>query len=675
MIYFPLKLALNPIVINIEAADPLLPDRAGLQYFLKIMIPEFFLSNNFKELVTLEASEIPPEVMSQGTIYRGAYFELEEQLEGLLTRTAPEFGQTGIRACDGLVSPFYLEAWIEDNGESIYMKTLPVDHVIKAGIDEINFAEYKDHFFTKFVGEGKRFLTWASNDKRVHVDQPEFLYWLTNGSPIPTQLNLRCRVEFADQTNELFTAAKLDTVSAMTVYSLAVGYKALGLEEKENQVIGWRVWLEDQAGTRLTEIRSYWLDQDYRRQVRFILFANSLGGFDTLYLTGRGEESVKVVRSISDRYPDYSYLPSYAETVINATTGERQLTVSTGWLTKESREYLQELLLSKEVYYVSERAFLPLIPAFDEFRPLVDDEDLIGRQLSFRFTNPKRNFSRLPILTGVTPRGTAWRPKATSCLLDGNGKRTGKMAAALLEKYYLDDGSRVAEAPIKPNIPGTEGYIPPMISPLCAVTPYLNTEISRQGTFTKQGCPSGQVGGTALIVIPAETYGSEISQADAQAKAEAAWQALNTQAYANSNGACEISPELYMVSVPAGHFHYRTSDQMSVSIQYGSPSEASMGNAWSVQGGGGSYVFPQFSNGLNFPVAVMYYDFWTLWISGPKNTQRRVKIYNNGVLKINKVITLNGEGTELVNVFWLNNTTPVFVPASGDKLYISLENL
>ncbi|WP_211325344.1 DUF5977 domain-containing protein [Larkinella arboricola] len=668
-----MKLALNPIVVNIEAADPLLSDRAGLQYFLKVMVPEFYLSNTFNELVELEGSEIPPEEMSQGTIYRGAYFELEEQLEGLLTRTAPEFGQDGIRACEGLVSPYYLTARIENYGEPIYEKTFPVDYVIKAGIDEADFAEYKDYFFTNYI-QGTRFLTWAEDHKRVHPEQPEFLYWLTNVSPLPSQINLRCRVEYAEESDESpFTVASLDNVASMTVYCAAVGYQALGLESKEGQVIGWRVWLEDANGARLTEDRSYWLDQQYRRNVRFIVFANSLGGFDTLYLTGQGEESLNVVRSISERYPDYNYLPSYAETVINATAGERQLTVSTGWLSKAQREYLQELLLSKEIYYVSERAFLPLVPSFDSVRPVVDDEDLIGRTLTFRFTNPKRNFSKLPILTGVIPRATAWRPKAVACLLDANGKRTGKKAATLIEKYYLDDNSRVAEAPIKPNIPGTEGYIPPVVSPDCAVTPYLNTVISKQGTYTKQGCSTGQVGSTALITIAAETYGSEISQADAQAKAEAAWQALNTQAYANTNGACVFSPETYSYNVPADHFHYRVSDASKISIQYGSPTEQSMGNGWTVQGSGGSYIFPQFSNDLNFPVSVLYYDFWTLLIKGTRNTQRRVKIYNNGVLMINRLITINGEGFEQINVFY-NNGASVFTPVSGDKLYISVEN-
>jgi hypothetical protein len=673
MTFLPLKLALNPIVVNVEAADPVtIIDRAGLQYFLKIMVPEFFLSNQFIELVELEGSEVPPEVMSQGTIYAGAYFELQEQIESLLTRRAPEFGITGIQVCEGLVTPFYLEARIEDSGEVVYEKTYPVDYAIKAGIEEDNFAEYKDHFFTKYIGESGRFLTWAANNKRVHPDQPEYLYWLTNRTPLAEHLNLMCRIEYDGHAAETFTVDTLENVSAMTVYSFPVGFKALGLDLKEFPVLGYRIWLEDEDGVKLTENREYWLDQEYRRNVRFILFANSLGGFDTIYLMGQGEEQLSVSRSLSDRYPDYNFLPSYAETVINSTTGERQLTVSTGWISKFDRSYLQELLLSKEVYYVTERAFLPLLPSFDALRTMVDDEDLIGRNLTFRFINPKRNYSSLPVLTGVLPRATAWRPKAVACLLDGNGKRTGKKAATLLEKYYLDDETRVPTAPIKPNIPGTEGYIPPIVSPDCAVTPYLNIAINRQGTYYKQGCPTGQVGGSALITIAANVYGSEISLADANSKAEAAWQLLNTQAYANANGACVVSPELYAYSVPSSRFHYRASNPSLISIQYGSPTEASMGNTWGVQGSGGSFVFPQFSNDLNFPISVLHYDFWSLLIKGTKNTQRRIKIYNNGVLKINKLITINGEGFEQTNVFY-NGGVSIFTPVSMDKLYISVE--
>ena len=46
------------------------------------------------------------------------------------------------------------------------------------------------------------------------------------------------------------------------------------------------------------------------------------------------------------------------------------------------------------------------------------------------------------------------------------------------------------------------------------------------------------MGTTWAIVLPAGTYGSELSLADAQAKAQAAWLAIDTQENANLNGSC-----------------------------------------------------------------------------------------------------------------------------------------
>ncbi|GAB3256143.1 hypothetical protein GCM10027347_17770 [Larkinella harenae] len=671
--HLPAQLSLNPIVVNIEAvSDATYPDRGGLRYYCQVMVPESYLSATYQELVRLEGAEVPAVAAGPGKLYQGAFFEVQNQLDPLLERTAPDFGRNRIFVADQLVMPYYCVLTVENNDVEIFRQTLPVQHVVKAGINEVDYAAYKDLFFTDYIGRGKRFLTWAPDYKTVHPEQPEFLYYLTNFTPSPTALKLCYRVFFEDHTELTGCASELSNVLPFTVYGVPVGPQALGFDQLAGRVLSYEVWLANQNDRRISEIRSYQLEQEYRRNVRFVLFANSLGGFDTLCLTGQGEESIGFKRSISERFNGWQFLPSYAEREINDVSGLRELKVATGWLDSEGLRYLEELLFSRELYLVTDRAFVPLLPVGDQFQSRIDDEYLIGRTLTFQYANNETAFSALPDPASLFQRPTGWRPKAMACLVDAFGKRTGKRQATVLEQYYLDDNSKVVGVPLKSNVPGTDGYIPPMDSDSCLVTPYLNSEINRQGTFRRLTCPDGQSGGPATIVIAAGTYGSEISQDDAQAKAEAAFRRLNTQDYANEFGTCLSEPEKYALAVPAGHWHYRVANPSGFAVQglvFNNPvAFPEIGNVWMAQGQNRPYVFPMNSNDLDFPISYPS-NAWRIMVYGPAGTQRRVRVYQNGILRLNYLLSMNNDGYEYT--FLTSNGGNSFVLANGDRIYLT----
>ncbi|MNX47274.1 Chitinase A1 precursor [compost metagenome] len=76
------------------------------------------------------------------------------------------------------------------------------------------------------------------------------------------------------------------------------------------------------------------------------------------------------------------------------------------------------------------------------------------------------------------------------------------------------------------------------------VTTYTNT--AKNGTFTKQACAAGSAGSSYVYSVPAGTYSSTVSQADADTQA-ANEIAANGQNFANANGICVALP-----AVPTG---------------------------------------------------------------------------------------------------------------------------
>lgn len=73
----------------------------------------------------------------------------------------------------------------------------------------------------------------------------------------------------------------------------------------------------------------------------------------------------------------------------------------------------------------------------------------------------------------------------------------------------------------------------------CPLTPnpvyYFNVQMSQ--VFTRNNCPAGQTGSQVTYTVPANTYSSTISQADANQQAQNDINA-NGQTYANTNGTC-----------------------------------------------------------------------------------------------------------------------------------------
>ncbi|MDQ6479796.1 DUF5977 domain-containing protein [Dyadobacter sp. LHD-138] len=535
-----LQMTRNPIVVLV---DPVVlapgASRVDLRYQLELRIQKSFQNSQFINLPIQEASEKP--VPDGYTISPGAYFEVQTRIDDQLSATPPVYADNFISVCPNLTRQYYYVSSAYNDETLIRTETSTTLWAIRAQMAMRHFSMYKDVFFTQVIGgQLSKFLTWQPDGKLVRTDQPERLYFLTNFTPSPRSLNLRARVYYADNSAETFTAKTVDNVTPMTVYSVPVGYSELNLQARTKPVTWYEVWLSNENGEQVSETRFYRIDRFAYESVKYIVFQNSLGGYDTLRCVGSASESVSINRQILERFTDYDYLPTVSEVLINNVTGERQITVNVGnWLNANHREYLEDLALSEEFYIVDGDEFIPLTPNFGGLTTQSNTEWPIERTLSFTYANGIGGYSKLPKIVPVT-RQTGWKQWSVSCQLDANGLRTGKQIVNELVKYYLDSGENVRPITTKANISGTDGYIPPWDTGACAAstTPFFNTFIAGQSNFKKSTCGNGQVGTTWAIAIPAGSYGSELSQADAQAKAQTAWTALDTQANADSSGGC-----------------------------------------------------------------------------------------------------------------------------------------
>ncbi|PMD97404.1 hypothetical protein BWI97_07175 [Siphonobacter sp. BAB-5405] len=494
---------------------------------------------------------------------------------------------------------------------------------IKAGLLEEDFQGWGERFFSTYQGANRPFLTWQPDRPLVSGKQEVYLYFLMNFSPLPTQVRLRAEITYFDKPAETITVDSLAGVQYCQIMGAPVGPAALGIQDA-SQVKSYKVWLANQDFMRFSEVRTYVIDHRYQAQERCLLFSNSFHVFDSLRLVGKGSESLKVSRSMASRERPQAAQLDFSEMYLIDRTGDRELTVSTGYFPTcgpEQLRYLNELLLAEEWYLVTEKGHQPLELMTDSILDIEASPGLMSRTFSFRYTAQQNNFSSLLVAPEQEARPVYWRGIGFQHLLDPNGLRTGNGRPVKLEKRYADDDTPFVPFIVKPNMPGDPDYIAAVPIPgiVKGSTPYPNVAISRMTSFVKNDCQVGYVGNAAPISIAAGKYGGENS-GEADAKAEAEAKSLDTQEYANQYGSCvRGGPQYYTVAPPpAGFFSLRlirpkgnsTGLAGGPGIETGDRSKPAHGNTWFLSdwaGKPGNYVYLNSPTDMIFPRNVNYY--------------------------------------------------------------------
>lgn len=542
LIFQPMNPSRNRIQHNIIAADPTYyPDRTGLKYLLKIRVPESAGSSDFIDLITIPAREKPPVVDGITTRYDGAIFTINHLLDGILQRQKPTFRQPHLSVIAKLAMPYTLIEYVEDDGSNISTSSPISKWLIKSGFNESDYDQWGSRFFSVYLAETRKFLTWQPDNKRITPTQEEYLYFLLNFTPTPSTVKLRVLATFTDATQTLYTPLTLNAIQFGQIVCVPVGAYIIGANPAKT-LHSYQVWLSNEDNDRLSEVRTYYLDRRIAAQERYLLFNNSFHTYDTLRLTGASIETLKVQRYTAYRERPSYLPPEFTEFFVVDRAADRELIVSTGFFERNvanQLRYTDEVLMAEEWYLLTDRNHEPLELLTNTLVDHQDNPDLVARQLTFRYVRQEKAHSRLPIAPAYASRPTYWKAVGITYLLNAFGKRTGYVRANRIALSYTDDNTSVFPYTEKVNTPGDPDYVAEYIDTNITPgsTPFPNVLISRAGTFNRVGCPPNHYGGPATIVVAAGKYGGE-SAGIADASAEAEYTLLNTQDYANTYGTC-----------------------------------------------------------------------------------------------------------------------------------------
>ena len=234
-----------------------------------------------------------------------------------------------------------------------------------AHVSDIKFVSMMGVSYEDFPGlysappPSTAWSTTQPDNKRVMVNQPEFLYW-----PATTEVDLKIKVDL-NETGGLNTY----TVHTFNYYFfLEMVFVCCTLDAICNAVsrptagIDWyKVYLTDGADVVVTDKRTYYIESYTPPEMRCFLFRNPAGGFDTLRTVGESEHGFKNKKTLASKVLPYDYKVEDGEQSIVAFEARQTFTANSGVVNKETIEYLQSFLISDLVFEIVNGEFLPVI--------------------------------------------------------------------------------------------------------------------------------------------------------------------------------------------------------------------------------------------------------------------------------------------------------------------------
>jgi len=187
-------------------------------------------------------------------------------------------------------------------------------------------------------------------------NQLERLYFLNVAN---VTLTLNYRVFFTDGSNQNISSQY--SATANSIIEIQVGYDDLdlGYLQPLKQVMGWNVWLSSGQQV-ISEVYNFNIDQTYKEYDRQFLFRNSFGWYDVMRATGKVNRILTFVKT-----EGYAVVEDF-ETVLNSPDRNffsfetQTFTATTGWVSKQSQEWLRDFLISREVYEIIDGLLYPI---------------------------------------------------------------------------------------------------------------------------------------------------------------------------------------------------------------------------------------------------------------------------------------------------------------------------
>ncbi len=392
-----LKFVENLISHHVPSVFSVTPEKT--RYYADLYIPDEIGSDTYQKVFKFESAGEPAYIEGGLTFYPGAQIYTNKVLAALLSQQRPsfrpEYEQKEISEMAGFILPYYLKTYVFTGSSTTSEVQTDTFYGHPGGL---SFEDFPDHnFFTGYMDAKRQFLSWYPGKKTVDETSQDFLYYLVNFLPLPTKLILKANINYLDGDCIQKKLLEISDITLNSVYIIPAGPANLpGLQSENKVVSNYTLWLQDADGHRLSELKTYLMDEKPRRNVKHFLFKNSLGGFDSIRCIGISQHTLTVARESVQKFTSWDYSWETGEVKTISISADGEMAVSTGWISADVLDYLHDFYVSKEIYIIEKGKYLPVQLVSKDLIHHKDDDTLKAHTFKIKRLYNKDKYSRMP---------------------------------------------------------------------------------------------------------------------------------------------------------------------------------------------------------------------------------------------------------------------------------------
>ena len=216
-------------------------------------------------------------------------------------------------------------------------------------------------------------------------------------------------VHFTTGTATLVELTTLTTYVNNSVIEIKCGYDhlALNLVDPSRTVSSWDIFLVDKNGNTVSELRSFVMDYTPHEYQRNFFFRNSFSAYESVRMIGESEVNVDYERVVGSQVRVSEFTRTYPPLKQFSVAEIQSFKTNSGWVSKDVKNVLREMLLSMELYEVVDDNFLPVLITSTKLTAFFKDgEYLYNLEMEYQRAYKDEYFSPL-----VLP--SKWRDSAT----------------------------------------------------------------------------------------------------------------------------------------------------------------------------------------------------------------------------------------------------------------------
>lgn len=232
--------------------------------------------------------------------------------------------------------------------------------------------------FDEYAKSNKIFLTHRKL-RYVTPDSPEFLTWYKfNFDMTNKTITVKCKVHYSNGSVGI-----VDKGTALSVCNIACGFKQLGLNNEANEVDSYDIYLADPDGNAVSEKITFVMDYNGYEQVRYVVFRNSLGGYDTLLFSGVFESNYDVSGTTSVGFSkDGVKLKKEGVNVSRLTTAR------SGAQPLSDLPYISsELFFTEKIFLVEDTAITEMLLEDGSYKPAEEENGIVNLEVNLKAAN------------------------------------------------------------------------------------------------------------------------------------------------------------------------------------------------------------------------------------------------------------------------------------------------